>query len=107
MTQRFVRTVRGRGFDKIRVGLRGFHTAFKFHFDITQLSVQNGRALIDGVMHLRPFGSYSYPLRTVLVGTVPTSPAWVPLRPVMPLAPLIYTVSPFDWPCAVDVVTST
>jgi hypothetical protein len=59
--------VRGKGFDKIRVGLRGFHTAFKFHFDITQMSVQNGRALIDGVMHLRPLGSYSYPLRTVLV----------------------------------------
>jgi hypothetical protein len=63
--------VSGRGFDKIRVGLRGFHTAFKFHFDITQMSVQNvegrGRALIDGVMHLRPVGSYTYPLRTVLV----------------------------------------
>jgi hypothetical protein len=59
--------VRGRGFDKIRHGLRGFHTAFKFHFDITQMSVQNGRALIDGVMHLRPVAGYTYPLRTVLV----------------------------------------
>ena len=63
--------VRGRGFDKIRVGLRGFHTAFKFHFDITQMSVQidqaRGRALIDGVMHLRSLPGYSYPLRTVLV----------------------------------------
>ncbi|HEX4383680.1 MAG TPA: hypothetical protein VH083_12045 [Myxococcales bacterium] len=63
--------VRGHGFDKIRVGLRGFHTAFKFHFDITQMSVQisegRGRALIDGVMHLRPVPGYTYPLRTVLV----------------------------------------
>jgi hypothetical protein len=63
--------VRARGFDKIRVGLRGFHAAFKFHFDIAQLSVQldsgKGRALIDGTMHLRSVPGYSYPLRTVLI----------------------------------------
>jgi|SRR5476649_2935140 hypothetical protein len=63
--------VRGRGFDKIRIGLRGFHTAFKFHFDITQMSVGmtegRGRALIDGTMHLGSVPGYSYPLRTVLV----------------------------------------
>jgi hypothetical protein len=63
--------VRGRGYDKIRIGLRGFHTAFRFHFDVTQMSVQmeagRGRALIDGVMHLGSVPGYSYPLRTVLV----------------------------------------
>ena len=64
----------GKGRDRYRLGLAGFHTLLKFTLDITQASVtlspdgKHGRALVDGVMHLdllKPL--YSYPLRTFLV----------------------------------------
>jgi hypothetical protein len=62
-----------RGARKFEVGLRGFHCAIRFDFDIFQLGVQlnergdGGRAIVDGVMNLRQLRVYTYPLRTILV----------------------------------------
>jgi hypothetical protein len=61
------------GRHKFRIGMRGFHCAFRFRFEIFQLAVRmnqddsGGRAMVDGVMHLRPLWFYAYPLRTILV----------------------------------------
>ncbi len=59
---------------KYRLGIAGFHAMFQFVLDITQVSVQltpdglGGRAIVDGVMKLRPLGRlFMYPLRTILV----------------------------------------
>lgn len=59
---------------KYRLGAAGFHAMFRFALEITQASVQlsddgsGGRALVDGVMNLQPFGRlFTYPLRTILV----------------------------------------
>jgi len=64
--------IRARGAEKFRIGLLGFHCAFRFDFDIFQLNVSmsergdRGRALVDGVMNLRQLRVYTYPLRTIL-----------------------------------------
>lgn len=65
--------VHTRGLGIFRAGLRGFHCVIRFEFAIHQLHVRldprggGGRALVDGVMHLRQLGFYTYPLRTLLV----------------------------------------
>ena len=62
------------GRDKYRIGAAGFHAMFRFKLEIRQVGVQladdgaGGRAMVDGVMHLRPLGRLiNYPLRTILV----------------------------------------
>ena len=61
------------GKEKYRLGAAGFHSMFRFDFEIHQASVElssdgvTGRALVDGVMHLRYVPFYPYPLRTFLV----------------------------------------
>lgn len=64
----------GVGSSKYRLGLAGFHTMLKFHFELAQVSVKyepstrSGRALVDGVMQLKLLAPlYVYPLRTILV----------------------------------------
>jgi hypothetical protein len=59
---------------KYRLGAVGFHAMFRFALEIAQVSVQlsedgaSGRAIVDGVMNLRPLGPlFTYPLRTILV----------------------------------------
>lgn len=63
--------LRAEGFNKIRIGMRGFHCAFKFELDIHQFAVkldgQRGRVLVDAHMNLRSVPGYMYPLRTTLV----------------------------------------
>jgi hypothetical protein len=61
------------GRERYRLGAAGFHAMFRFHFELYQLHVhldedgRHGRALADGVMHLRPVRLLpSYPLRTIL-----------------------------------------
>jgi hypothetical protein len=61
------------GRERYRLGAAGFHAMLRFRFELYQLHVQlepdgrRGRALVDGVMHLRPFRFIpSYPLRTIL-----------------------------------------
>jgi hypothetical protein len=62
----------GVGRDKYAVGMKGFHAMFDFRFEFHQVSVSldaqggNGRALVDGVMHLGQRRRFSYPLRTIL-----------------------------------------
>lgn len=63
----------GAGREKYRLGAAGFHCMFRFQFEVYQLQVhlepdgKRGRALVDGVMHLRPIRALpSYPLRTFL-----------------------------------------
>src|SRR5262249_8757521 len=55
-----------RGRRKFRIGLRGFHCAIRFDFEIKQLAVEldgrRGRALVEGVMNLRQLRVYTYPL---------------------------------------------
>jgi len=61
-----------RGRRKFITGLRGFHCAIRFTFDIFQINVQmneqgnGGRVLVDGVMNLNQLVIYTYPLRTIL-----------------------------------------
>jgi hypothetical protein len=61
-----------RGRERFAIGLRGFHCAFRFDFEIVQVAVtpnaggDGGRALVDGVMNLRQLRFYTYPLRTIL-----------------------------------------
>ena len=64
----------GRGKSNYRQGAAGFHAMFKFELDISQVNVQlrdgdsAGRAIVDGIMHLRQFAPLlTYPLRTILV----------------------------------------
>ena len=64
----------GKGRANYRLGAAGFHAMFRFTLDIAQVGVQltedgkEGRAIIEGVMNLRPFGPwYTYPLRTILI----------------------------------------
>ena len=64
----------GVGLAKYRLGLAGFHTMLKFHFELAQLNVtydpstQRGRAIVDGVMQLKLLAPVLvYPLRTILV----------------------------------------
>lgn len=65
--------VHTRGLRIFRAGLRGFHCTFPFDFTVAQAAVQmnargdGGRAIVDGVMNLRSFVVYTYPLRTTLV----------------------------------------
>jgi hypothetical protein len=64
--------IHARGARKFRIGLSGFHCAFRFDFDVFQVGVQldeqgRGRAMVDGVMNLRQLRFYTYPLRTTLV----------------------------------------
>jgi hypothetical protein len=63
----------GGGRDAYSLGMRGFHAMFDFCFEFHQVSValdqpgSGGRALVDGVMHLRPSSLVlTYPLRTIL-----------------------------------------
>jgi hypothetical protein len=56
-----------------RLGMAGFHSMFRFTFEITQACVtldhegSSGRAIVDGVMHLNQIQPvFSYPLRTIL-----------------------------------------
>lgn len=61
------------GKDKYRLGAAGFHSMFHFDFEIHQAAVElapdgrTGRALVDGVMHLRRLPPFPFPLRTILV----------------------------------------
>jgi hypothetical protein len=61
------------GKEKYRLGAAGFHSMFRFDFEIHQAAVElapdglTGRALVDGVMHLRYVPFIPYPLRTILV----------------------------------------
>lgn len=62
------------GVEKYRLGLAGFHTLFRFHFELHQIGVQldekgkRGRAFVEGVMHLKQFERvFTFPLRTILV----------------------------------------
>jgi hypothetical protein len=55
------------------LGMKGFHAMLDFCFEFHQVSVSldqpgtGGRALVDGVMHLRPSSRVlTYPLRTIL-----------------------------------------
>lgn len=64
----------GRGKETYRLGMKGFHALFRFHFDFLQVSVQlnpagdGGRALVDGTMQLEQLAwLYTFPLRTLLV----------------------------------------
>lgn len=64
----------GVGLARYRLGLAGFHTMLKFHFELAQVSVKyeagtgSGRALVDGIMQLKLLAPlYVYPLRTILV----------------------------------------
>jgi hypothetical protein len=61
------------GRDSYAVGMKGFHAMFDFRFEFHQVCVSldaqahGGRALVDGVMHLRPSSrAFTYPLRTIL-----------------------------------------
>lgn len=61
------------GVKKYRLGLAGFHSMFKFHFDILQLNVtldegaRTGRCIVDGIMYLKQLHPvHTYPLRTIL-----------------------------------------
>lgn len=61
------------GLKKYRLGLAGFHSMFKFHFEIFQLNVtldeagKSGRCIVDGVMYLKQLHPvHTYPLRTIL-----------------------------------------
>jgi hypothetical protein len=61
----------GRG--RYALGMKGFHAMFDFRLEFHQVSVsldergRGGRALVDGVMHLRPSSrTLTYPLRTIL-----------------------------------------
>jgi hypothetical protein len=63
----------GAGRDRYAVGMKGFHAMFDFRFEFHQVSVSldaqaaRGRALVDGVMHLRQSSRvFSYPLRTII-----------------------------------------
>ena len=63
----------GVGLANYRLGLAGFHTMLKFHFELAQVSVKyepstrSGRALVDGVMQLKLLAPlYVFPLRTIL-----------------------------------------
>eukprot|EP00026_Physarum_polycephalum_P017471 Phypoly_transcript_18708.p1 GENE.Phypoly_transcript_18708~~Phypoly_transcript_18708.p1 ORF type:complete len:237 (+),score=27.22 Phypoly_transcript_18708:51-713(+) len=69
----------GGGIDKYTAGMNAFHSMLNFDFTDFQAAVTleekkrgknyiEGRAMIDGVMHLRQFSwIYTYPLRTILV----------------------------------------
>ncbi len=64
----------GTGRGKYRLGIAGFHAMFRFHLEVAQLNVQltpdatAGRAIVDGIMYLKPLGRlFTYPLRTILV----------------------------------------
>lgn len=64
----------GVGLAKYRLGLAGFHTMLKFHFELAQLNVtyepstRSGRAIADGIMKLKLLEPiHVYPLRTILV----------------------------------------
>jgi hypothetical protein len=61
------------GRDRYAVGMKGFHAMFDFRFEFHQVCVSldaqaaGGRALVDGVMHLRQSSRIlTYPLRTIL-----------------------------------------
>ena len=63
----------GHGLTSYRLGAAGFHSMFRFDFEVKQVGVtvdeaqRRGRAMVDGVMNLKmlaPF--YTYPLRTLL-----------------------------------------
>jgi hypothetical protein len=63
----------GCGRDRYALGMKGFHAMFDFRFETRQVSValdeggERGRALVDGVMHLRQSSRFfTYPLRTIL-----------------------------------------
>jgi hypothetical protein len=63
----------GRGKELYKVGMAGFHAMFRFHFEFFQVNVQlndgatGGRAIVDGIMHLKQLSwLYVYPLRTLL-----------------------------------------
>ena len=65
--------VKASGLRHFWIGLKGFHAAIRFKFEICQLAVQlnergdGGRVLVDGVMQLNQLVVYTYPLRTQLV----------------------------------------
>lgn len=63
----------GVGVKTYRLGLAGFHSMFRFHFEPYQVAVtldaegRGGRCIADGVMHLKQFAPVmTYPLRTIL-----------------------------------------
>jgi hypothetical protein len=63
----------GVGRDRYAIGMKGFHAMFDFRFEFHQVCVSldaqagGGRALVDGVMHLRQSSRiFTYPLRTIL-----------------------------------------
>lgn len=77
------------GVGKYRLGLAGFHTMFRFHFELMQLAVtvdadgRTGRCIADGVMHLKQFAPLlTYPLRTILTYEFTVDDAGDDARPV-------------------------
>jgi hypothetical protein len=77
------------GVERYRLGLAGFHTMFRFHFELIQLSVTldadgtTGRCICDGVMHLKQFAPLlTYPLRTILTYEFVVDDAGDAKRPV-------------------------
>lgn len=77
------------GVQRYRLGLAGFHTMFRFHFELIQLSVtldgdgKTGRCICDGVMHLKQFAPLlTYPLRTILTYEFVVDDAGDAARPV-------------------------
>lgn len=77
------------GVGKYRLGLAGFHTLFRFHFELYQLAVtldadgRRGRCIADGVMHLKQFAPLlTYPLRTILTYDFTVQDAGDATRPV-------------------------
>ncbi len=98
------------GRDKYRLGAAGFHSMFRFDFEIHQASVElspdgrTGRALVDGVMHLRYVPFYPYPLRTILVYRftldAPNDPSRLQIdfhEEMWSLADMIAAVPGFGW----------
>lgn len=78
--------VKASGLRHFWIGLKGFHAAIRFKFEICQLAVQlnergnGGRVLVDGVMGLNQLVVYTYPLRTQLVYEFTIPPNGGPLQ---------------------------
>lgn len=77
------------GVRKYRLGLAGFHTMFRFHFELFQLGVsldadgRRGRCIADGIMHLKQLAPLlTYPLRTILTYEFVVDDAGDATRPV-------------------------
>jgi hypothetical protein len=77
----------GAGVKRYRLGLAGFHSMFRFHFEPYQVAVtldaegRTGRCIADGVMHLKQLAPLlTYPLRTILTYEFTVDEPGEPLR---------------------------